>query len=561
MSPGQSPASLPRNVRSGYDVIVVGGGSAGCALAARLAENASRRVLLLEAGRNYGQLDDYPVSMQRGYSASASLPGDSNAWSYVGNLTPKRTYPVTRGKVLGGSSAVNGGQFTRGTPADFNTWVKLGNDEWSFEHVLPFFVKLESDLDFPDDPVHGRDGPVPVVRAKEQELTPVARAFVDACLELGYAFDRDMNAPDSSGVGLLPHNVIGGRRQNMAVTYLASKGIPPNLTVRDLTFVRRIVFDGRRACGVEVVSHGRADVVYGDEIVLCAGGLNSPHLLLLSGIGPADTLRRLGIPVVHHAPGVGRNFMDHPAVQITYRSRYRPRASDLTVAQVCLNYTASGSSHPDDMRIFPYTFPKGGMLFGLRGESLSGRVRGAGVFMRPLRTLRALRGVSLGTVLNEMRHGSDMALYCGLDYEESRGNLILVSADPEIPVRIDYNYLSEQEDLRRLRESVRLGVELLHSKSFAVLGVQIKEPTPEDLRSDRALDSWLHANLATAYHTAGTCRMGPDTDELAVVDQRCRVRGVEGLWVADLSVMPALVRRGPNATAVAIGERVATFFD
>ena len=544
------------------DVIVVGGGSAGCALAARLAQNPGRQVLLLESGRDYGGFERYPRSLQRGYSAASSLPGDPNAWSYLAQLTETVTYPVTRGRLLGGSSAVNGGQFTRGTRADFDTWAALGNAQWSFEQVLPFFVRLEKDLDLGSRPWHGASGPVPVRRAADRELTAVARAFVQACLDQGHPYDDDMNAPDSIGIGLTPHNMIDGRRHDMAAAYLDGPGRPPNLRVVQLATVRRVLFDGHRACGVEAVVDGLPIRFTGEEVVLSAGGINTPHLLMLSGVGPGDPLRAAGVPVVHDLPGVGRGLMDHPAVHLTYRAEgYQPRAGTLTPSQVCLNYTSSGGGARDDMRIFPTTYSKGGMLFGMRGQSLRDRARATSFVTRPLRTWRGLRGTSRGSLLHDVRHRSDLSLYCGLDLERARGDVVLSSADPSTAPLLVHRYMSEPDDLTRMRECVRMGVDLLRSPQFRQLGVRITGLAPQDVGDDGALDRWVRTHISTAFHTSCTARMGPADDPFAVVDQQCRVHGLEGLRVVDVSIMPTLVRRGPNATAVMIGERAAALID
>ncbi len=543
------------------DVVVVGAGSSGCALASRLAENQDRQVLLIEAGVDYGALDDYPFALQHSYNLSASLPGDPHGWSYIGELTPEVSYPVTRGKVLGGSSAVNGGQFTRGTVNDYESWSALGNSDWSFEKVLPFFVRLEADRDFGPSEWHGDRGPIPVLRPTSSELSPIAEAFVESVTSMKFPWDDDMNAPGSSGVGLLPHNVVAGRRFNVAATYLPPERRTTNLKVLDQALAVQVLFEKNVACGVRVVRHGQPMDILAGEVVIAAGGLNSPHLLLLSGVGPADDLRRLGIPVVHHLTGVGRNLMDHPSVVVTYRTRnYTPTPDHQPAAQVCFNFTAEQSPYPDDMRIFPFSFTKKGMLFGQKGDPLLQRWRDAHHLRHPRSFFRALKGSSGRALIHDVKTRSDLALYCGVEIEDSRGQLELTSSDPTRMPKLHYGYMSEPSDRRRLREGVRVVRELLDSGPFRGLGAELTGAT-QAIDSDKELDQWIAGHITTASHTSGTCKMGPPSDPGAVVDQRCQVVGLEHLRVVDTSIMPTIVRRGTNATAIMIGERASAFFE
>jgi choline dehydrogenase len=543
-----------------FDTIIVGAGSTGCVLAARLTEHGARRVLLVEAGRDYGALISYPPALQRSYTMAASLPGDPHGWSYMGQLTPGLAYPITRGKVVGGSSAVNGGQFTRGTPADFADWARMGNDAWTFEKVLPHFLKLEADRDFPDSKWHNGAGLVPVVRAVPSDLTPVASSFIDACQHLGYDWDADMNSPESSGVGMTPFNVVNGVRQNVGATYLDPAKRHENLRILDQSLVTRVLFEGATATGIEILSHNGTDRYYGDEIILTAGGLNSPQLLLLSGIGPSRDLKRLGIAVVQDSPGVGVDFSDHPAVQVSFHSKFKPRIDgNKPSSQVSLNFSSGNGSAIDDMRIFPNSYPKAGMLFGMRGSSARDRARSISLLTRPIRTAKALHGMSVSALMHDIKHRSELSFYCGINLPDSRGLLRLVSADPTVPPALDYNYLSSSSDLGRMREGVRLACDILRDKAFRDLEIAITGPTDVDAASDSDLNAWLRAHIGTAYHTAATCHMGPDSDETAVVDQYGRVRGVERLRVLDMSIWPQSIRRGPNASAIMMGERSAEF--
>jgi choline dehydrogenase-like flavoprotein len=370
-----------------------------------------------------------------------------------------------------------------------------------------------------------------------------------------------MNGRDSIGIGVTPHNVVQGLRQNAAEAYLDERVRPANLEIIELATARRLLFRGTRVIGVEVALDSQPVTFWGDQVVLCAGGLGSPHLLLHSGVGPADVLMSAGIGVFHELAGVGHGFMDHPAVHVTYRAdAYVPQAGQLTASQVCLNYSSS-SGEPDDMRIFPTTYSKGGMLFGMRGQSARERARAAAGVVRPLLEWQGLRGMSARSLLNDVRHRGDLSLYCGLDLESSRGDLTLRSADPGDAPRIVSRYMSEPEDLIRMRECVRTAVDLLGSPQFRQLGARATGLDRDDVADDARLDAWINRHMSTAFHTSRTCRMGTTADPLAVVDQQCRVHGLEGLRVVDVSIMPTLVRRGPNATAVMIGERAAALMD
>ncbi len=508
-----------------YDVIVIGGGSAGCTIASRLTEDPERSVLLLEAGPDYPDFARLPEDLKLGNNVWLSAYGPHN-WGYTAQLTPEQTeLTIPRGKATGGSSAVNGQVMFRGIPEDYDRWAEWGNDQWGFTQVLPYFNKLETDLDFGGDDFHGSSGPVPVRRSPRSEWMPHALAFEQACVAEGYPIDEDQNHPESTGVSPRARNTIDGVRMSMAITYLDQARHRLNLTVRSNVTARRVLFDGKRAVGVEAESGGEIFTVEADEIIVSSGAIASPQLLMLSGVGPAEQLNRLGIAVVQDLPGVGQNLRDHPSAAVIYYAAGEKPDVQAPVIQVGLRYTVEGSDLRNDMQLSP-------ML--MTSEHRPAQV-----------------------VINE--DVNYIGISASLQLALGKGELTLQSADPHVQPRLNYNYYQEEEDLRRMREAIRLGVRIAEQPGFSQILLERIMPTDEELESDEALNQWLRRNSGTSHHVSGTCKMGPDSDPMAVVDQFLKVKGIQGLRVADASVMPDCIRANTNATTLMIGEKLSDF--
>ena len=521
-----------------FDYIIVGAGSAGCVLANRLTEDGASTVLLIEDG---GPDNHLLMAMPTALAMAMNIP-DAN-WNYESEPEPAldgRRISCPRGRVMGGSSSINGMVYIRGNPLDFDGWEEAGARGWAYRDVLPYFKRAET-REEGGDQYRGGDGPLHTSYGPMDN--PLYTAFIEAGRQAGYPVTDDVNGGQQEGFGRMDRTIHAGRRWSAARAYLDAARRRPNLTVWSHTLAERVLFAGRRATGVRCTQHGvRFEPTARREVILAGGAINSPQLLKLSGVGPAAELARHGIPLVVDRPGVGANLTDHLEVYfqvaskqpITLYSSLKPLPKAMIGARWLLRRDGLGATNHFESCAFIRSRP------GVRWPDLQYHFLPAAI---------SYNGKDLAT-----QHG--FQVHVGPMRSKSRGSVLLASKDPREKPLLRFNYMSHPDDWTEFRAAIRLTREIFAQPAFAPFAGEEIEPGASAV-SDEAIDAFVRKRVESAYHPCSTCRMGSADDPLAVVDRDTRVIGVEGLRVADSSIMPVITTGNLNAPTIMLAEKAA----
>jgi choline dehydrogenase len=520
------------------DYIVVGGGSAGCAVAGRLSEDSTASVTLIEAGpRDKSIWIRYPVTFYKSFQSSMMQWFNAEPLKHQNNMEKQ----LGQSRVLGGGSSLNAMVYMRGAPEDFDRWEEHGAEGWSYKDVLPYFRKAEHNEVFSNE-AHGQDGPLWV--SNQTYTLPLTKAWVKACQEAGLPYNHDFNSGNLAGAGLYQLTTRNGRRCSAVDAYIRPNLHRKNLNVITDKQVTRIVVEKGRAVGVEYVENGRAAILRAErEVVVCSGALGSPRLLLLSGIGPAGQLRSVGVNVVHDLPGVGENLQDHTDCYLIYNlqtdssyDKYKKlRWQAAAAAQYALFRSGPITSNICEGAAF-WWGDKSDPVPDLQYHFLPGA------------------GIEEGVATTDRGNGCTVNVYACRP--KSRGRIALRSADPNVAPLVDPNYLSDPYDVDRMIDGIALGQEIMSQPALrSYLGAMQHPRKP--LHTRKEFEDYVRQYSQGSYHLSGACKIG--TDPMAVVDPKLRVHGIDGLRVADTSVMPFVSSSNLNAPAIMIGERAADF--
>lgn len=520
-----------------FTYVIVGAGSAGCVLANRLSEDPANRVCLIEAGpTDRNPLIHVPLGVMR------LINHPRLNWNFA--TTPQahaanRTISIPRGKTLGGSSSINGMVYTRGHPSDYDDWANLGNPGWSFREVLPYFRRSENNHDFRDSVYHGTGGPTQV--AFLDQYNPLSEIFFQAGEALQYRRNDDFCGETHEGFGRRQASIARGRRSSTSTAYLAPALRRPNLEVLTDALARRVIIEDGRATGVEIEIGSEVRTIRAErEVILSAGAIGSPHLLLLSGIGDAYELRAMGHEPKHHLPGVGKNLQDHIAAAVQYTS---PTTVPYGLSWKSLPWLA--------WNVLSYPFTGRGLLANNILHS-GAFIRSAPGLARP--DVQLILVPALRDKQGRMGRGFGFGILSVLLRPKSSGRIFLQSTDPKAAPGIDPNFFADLDDVDTIVRGLGIARRLVDTEPFAPYrGAEI-DPGRE-VESEDGMAAYVREKSHTAYHPVGTCAMGPGKD--AVVDAELKVHGIAGLRIADASIMPTLIGGNTNGPAIMVGEKAA----